>query len=109
MGPAPRIVWVWVGLQLLEWVLWPLVWPPPSLGFYAVGSVVMLVVLFWFVRGVRAVWWLLVIAFAFSLIPFGPPDARFWVGAAFTVASLGLLITPQMRRYFFDREPVAES
>jgi hypothetical protein len=107
----PRIVWIFVAYQLLILVVWISIRPPASNGAllgWASGVGFGLLVLYWFIRGIKAAWWLAVIGTVFAVIPDNVPT-RYWSGVATALVSLILLLSPSMRRHFFHRNVPAES
>jgi hypothetical protein len=108
-APIPRTVWAIVVLQLVGLSI-SLVWHDHGVAAKAFDLVGEGVLLFLFLRGLRAVWVLALIGSIFGLV--GPPvvyeawSAWFLPGMCIALASLCLLLTPSVRHYF--AKPVAD-
>jgi hypothetical protein len=111
----PPIVWVFVAYNAILPVVWRPIWGFPTFdsgGSWAalVATVaVVALALYWFVRGVRLVWWLSVVAFALAFIPTGQSAGRYWLGVILSLVALGMLLAPSMRGYFFQKNAAASS
>jgi hypothetical protein len=105
----PPIVWVFVAYNVIVPIVWYLILGLPTFDS-AVSWVVLIasfalggLVLYWFVRGVRPIWWLFVLGFALAAIPTGQSAGRYWLGVVVSLIGLVMLLAPSMRRYFFPR------
>lgn len=110
MEQRPPIVWAFVAYNVLVPIVWYLTWGFPSFDS-AVSWAVLIAIyalfalaLYFFVRGVRFMWWLAVVFSVLALIPTGQSAGRYWFGVVLSLVGLGLLLTPPMRRYFFQQK-----
>lgn len=67
------------------------------------------VVAYFLLRGVRWLWWVIVVTSGLFLVQTAIMGGIRWFQMAGNVVLLVLLLLPQTRRYFFDRDPAPAS